>query len=62
MADCYQSSAPKIFQKPKLTDNPVGVVDFKWLVVPGTAALRTLNTSTSLSNAEIKDALIKKAP
>lgn len=57
MADCYQKSAPSKFQTPKLKDNPVGVVDFEWLVVPGTAALGTVNTSTSLSNAEIKDAL-----
>jgi hypothetical protein len=58
MADCYQVSAPSIFRTPKLKDNPVGVVDFEWLVVPGAAALGTVNTSTSLSNAEIKDALI----
>jgi len=58
MADCFQSSAPTIFRTPGLQNNLVGVVTFEWVITPGTAALGTVNTSTSLTNAEISSSLV----
>jgi hypothetical protein len=58
MADCYQKSTPTKFHTPLLTDNTVGVVDFEWVLTPGTAALGTVNAKTNLTNAEIADSLV----
>jgi hypothetical protein len=54
MSDSFQSAAPKTYQKPKLTDNIVGVVPFVWICAPGTTA--AVGKVTNLTSANAKKA------
>ncbi len=47
LADCYQKSAPPLYQTPVLTTEVVGVVPFKFVASPGTAALGSVTNITS---------------
>jgi hypothetical protein len=59
MADCFQASAPPMYQTPKLTDKIVGVVPFVWVATPGQALSDPLNHPiTNVTKAQVKNLLV----
>ncbi|MBV8214657.1 MAG: hypothetical protein JOZ08_15715 [Verrucomicrobia bacterium] len=59
LADCFQASAPAIYQTPKLKDNFVGVVPFVWVATPGQALSDPLNHPvTNVTKAQVKTLLV----
>src|SRR5260370_29441370 len=55
MADCFQKSAPAVYQSPILHDKIVGVVPFEFVATKGTAALGTV---TNIVSEQVKDILL----
>lgn len=62
MADCFQASAPAIYQTPKLTDKIVGVVPFVWVATPGKPLSDPVNHPvTNVTKAQVKALLVSNS-
>ena len=59
MADCFQASAPAMYQTPKLKDNILGVVPFVWVATPGSPLTDPTNHPvTDVTKAQVKTLLV----